>query len=85
MRVATRRLRSALATFRPLLDREQTEPLREELKWIAGMLGAARDAEVMQERLTGLLSEQPVELVIGPVQQHIDRELRTAYRTAHER
>jgi CHAD domain-containing protein len=85
MRVATRRLRSALATFRPLLDREQTEPLRVELKWIAGVLGAARDAEVMQERLTGLLSEQPVELVIGPVKQRIDRELRAAYRTAHER
>jgi inorganic triphosphatase YgiF len=26
MRVATRRLRSALATFRPLLDRQQTDP-----------------------------------------------------------
>jgi inorganic triphosphatase YgiF len=29
MRVATRRLRSALKTFRPLLDREQTDPLRD--------------------------------------------------------
>jgi CHAD domain-containing protein len=85
MRVAMRRLRSALATFRPLLDREQTEPLREELKWIAGVLGAARDAEVMHERLTDLVAEQPVELVIGPVKRGIDLELRTAYRTAHER
>ena len=85
MRVAMRRLRSALATFRPLLDREQTEPLREELKWIAGVLGAARDAEVMHQRLSDLVAEQPVELVIGPVRQRIDRELRSAYRTAHER
>ena len=51
MRVATRRLRSALATFRPLLDRTRTDPLREELRWLAGVLGAARDAEVMHARL----------------------------------
>jgi CHAD domain-containing protein len=85
MRVAMRRLRSALATLRPFLDRERTEPLRDELKWIAGVLGAARDAEVLHQRLTGLVAEQPVELVIGPVQRRIDRELGAAYRTAHER
>ena len=51
MRVGTRRLRSALATFRPLLDRAVTDPIRDELKWIAGELGGARDAEVLRERL----------------------------------
>ncbi len=39
MRVATRRLRSALATFRPLFDRQVTDPIRDELKWIAAELG----------------------------------------------
>src|SRR3954464_15818416 len=47
MRVATRRLRSALTTFRPLVDADVAGPLRQELKWLAGELGAARDAEVM--------------------------------------
>src|SRR5512139_1689251 len=47
LRVAIRRLRSALATFRPLVDREVTDPLREELQWVAVLLGEARDAEVM--------------------------------------
>src|SRR6266516_4747456 len=28
-----RRLRSALATYRPLLDRKRTDPVRDELKW----------------------------------------------------
>lgn len=51
MRVATRRLRSALSTFRPLLDREVTDPLRDELRWLAAVLGAARDAEVLHARL----------------------------------
>jgi CHAD domain-containing protein len=51
MRVATRRLRSVLATGRPFLDQSVTEPLRDEIAWIAGVLGRARDTEVMRERL----------------------------------
>jgi len=50
-RVATRRLRSNLRTFGPLLDVEWTEPLRFELGWLAMSLGAVRDREVLLERL----------------------------------
>jgi len=50
-RVATRRLRSDLRTFRTLLDQERAGPLRDELKWAADLLGAARDADVLLERL----------------------------------
>ncbi len=50
-RVATRKLRSNLRTFGPLLDPEWTEPLRSELGWLAGSLGAVRDREVLLERL----------------------------------
>lgn len=59
MRVALRRLRSALVTFRPLFDREVTEPLREEVKWLAALLGGVRDTEVMQERMARVVSEEP--------------------------
>lgn len=52
-RVATRRLRSDLATFRPLLDRGWVADVRAELGWLAGELGAARDADVLMERLRG--------------------------------
>ena len=51
MRVAARRLRSAMATFAPLMQEEPALLLREELKWIASELGAIRDTEVMIERL----------------------------------
>ena len=51
MRVAARRLRSALATFGPLFDPEADAALREELKWMASELGAIRDTEVMVDRL----------------------------------
>ncbi|HEV3103745.1 MAG TPA: CYTH and CHAD domain-containing protein [Candidatus Dormibacteraeota bacterium] len=50
-RVATRKLRSHLRTFGPLLEPEWTEPLRSELGWLAMALGAVRDREVLLERL----------------------------------
>ncbi|HKC20642.1 MAG TPA: CYTH and CHAD domain-containing protein [Candidatus Dormibacteraeota bacterium] len=50
-RVATRKLRSHLRTFAPLLEVEGTEPLRAELGWLALSLGAVRDREVLLERL----------------------------------
>lgn len=60
MRVAGRRLRSALTTYRPLFDRDTTEPIRAELKWLGTVLGPARDLEVLRERLAGLLAEDGV-------------------------
>ncbi len=59
MRVASRRLRSLLAAFRPLLDPAVAEPLREELRWLGQVLGGARDAEVVQARLAGDLAGLP--------------------------
>ncbi len=76
MRVALRRLRSVLATYRPVLGREQTDALRDELKWSAGQLALARDSEVMLERFDTLVSAQPAELVLGGVTGRIDRHLR---------
>jgi inorganic triphosphatase YgiF len=51
MRVGARRLRSDLRTFRPLLDRRWADALREELRWLGGVLGDVRDLDVMLERL----------------------------------
>ena len=64
-RVACRRLRSSLATFRPLVVSEVTDPLRAELKWLAGSLGDARDAKVVGERLRHLADDEPAGLVLG--------------------
>jgi CHAD domain-containing protein len=50
-RVGTRRLRSDLRTFAPLLDEEWVSSMREELRWLGGALGAVRDADVLIERL----------------------------------
>ncbi len=84
MRVATRRLRSALATYRPLFERDTTEPVREELKWLGGILGDVRDSEVMQHRLLASLDEVPGDLVLGPVRARVRRELREQYRQGRQ-
>jgi len=55
MRVATRRLRSDLRTFRPVIHREWSDPLRDELEWLGGLLGQVRDTEVLLDRLDARL------------------------------
>jgi CHAD domain-containing protein len=57
MRVAARRLRSTLSSFKGLVDLERTERLRAELSWIARELGEVRDLEVLLERLTRQAAE----------------------------
>ncbi len=52
MRVAARRLRSSLSSFKGLVDVERTQHLRRELAWIARELGEVRDLEVLLDRLT---------------------------------
>ncbi|MCA8908024.1 MAG: CHAD domain-containing protein [Rhodospirillaceae bacterium] len=51
MRVALRRLRSAVQVFRDVLAPERYETLAEESKWLADELGDARDWDVFDEEL----------------------------------
>lgn len=84
MRVATRRLRSVLATYRPVLRPGAAELLRAELKWLGGMLAAARDAEVLRARLLGLVDREPTDLVLGPVARRIETAMADRCETARE-
>jgi CHAD domain-containing protein len=51
LRVTTRRLRALLRAARPMLVREWSEPLRAELQWLGGVLGPARDLDVLIQHL----------------------------------
>ena len=51
LRVASRRLRAFLRAATLLVDREWAAALREELGWLGGHLGPARDLDVMIDRL----------------------------------
>lgn len=50
-RVATRRLRSDLRTYRSMLDPDWRDELRRELKWFGRSLGDARDLDVLDQRI----------------------------------
>ncbi|MFD3514550.1 CHAD domain-containing protein [Streptomyces sp. NPDC058657] len=67
MRVATRRMRSAFKTYKKILDPAVTDPIGEELKWLAGELGVDRDQEVLAARLRARLAALPRTLLLGPV------------------
>jgi CHAD domain-containing protein len=82
-RVATRRLRSDLRTFRPLVDVDWAAALRDELDWLAGSLGAVRDGDVLLARLRDRVAEvSPAEqsgagAVLATLKQERDAALTT--------
>jgi CHAD domain-containing protein len=71
MRIAVRRLRSTLQSFTGIISKAETEHLRAELKWLGGVLGTARDIEVLADYLHAGLKAVPTELVLGPAQARI--------------
>jgi triphosphatase len=60
MRVATRRMRAALAMFSDALP-VRAQRMRDELGWIAGALGAVRDLDVQLQRVEQWMEEVPEE------------------------
>ena len=79
-RVGTRRLRSDLRTFRPLLDADWVAGLREEAGWYAGLLGAVRDIEVLMERLERQADSLPKEdsAAVTPIVARLAKEREAA-------
>ena len=69
--MACRRIRSALAAYRPLVDTEVTEPVRAELRWLGHALGDSRDAVVARELLLAALESEDPALVHGPVRERV--------------
>ena len=78
MRVAARRIRSGLKTFAPLVEESWATGIREEVAWIAGILGAVRDREVLRVRLLSDLervSKNSPEIEVAAAARVIDRAL----------
>jgi CHAD domain-containing protein len=74
-RVAVRRLRSTLRTFGELFDPEAASRLETELVWIAGVLGAVRDLDILRDRLEGAVAALPAQYVLGPVASRLESTL----------
>lgn len=73
-RVAIRRLRSAIALFRPAVRDWELSRIRTELRWLAGRLGEARNMDV----LLGRLPKKPGKKALSG----LNRDRDTAYERA---
>jgi CHAD domain-containing protein len=76
-RVATRRSRAIIRATRPLL-RDTLAPLGEELKWLAGVLGPARDLDVLLDHLrvaaSNLGADEPgAETIVATLEEERER------------
>ncbi|MDR8409916.1 CYTH and CHAD domain-containing protein [Nonomuraea sp. 3-1Str] len=83
MRVASRRLRSALKAFKKIV--KNTGHVQDELKWLGSVLGEARDLEVIRGRFAEELAEIAPELVTGPVRHRLGDGLRAREAEAYGR
>ena len=75
MRIAVRRLQSALSVFRKLFIQPAARDLAERLGALAVELGVVRDGDVLLARLLASVDAQPPELVIGPVRERLQKTL----------
>lgn len=81
-RVAVRRLRSDLRSFRSVLDPSWSKPLRDELGWLGTALGEVRDLDVLGDRLEGRVAElRPEDKAVG---EHLVQRVRAERSTARE-
>jgi CHAD domain-containing protein len=66
MRVATRRMRSALRLFKPFFEADTLRPFRRHLRQIALALGGVRDLDVFMEKAACYLHDHP-EVDLSPL------------------
>lgn len=83
MRVASRRLRSSLATFRPLFRGAKAQRLRDELQWLGTVLGPVRDVEVMRAQLQETAAALVGDADLATVLARLDHELAERHSRAH--
>ncbi|HEY5711775.1 MAG TPA: CHAD domain-containing protein [Allosphingosinicella sp.] len=62
-RIALRRLRSALSLFRPTVRGKDYGPIRDEIGWLAGQFGEARNLDVLLAGQAGRVASEDDELL----------------------
>jgi CHAD domain-containing protein len=83
MRVATRRMRSALRLFKPFFKTSAIKPYRHGLRDVAAALGEVRDLDVFMEKAQHFLLDHPdanLDPLIIAWQKRLDKARRTLIR-----
>lgn len=85
MRVGLRRMRSALSLFRPVVPKAAVKELNDELRWLAGVLGHARDWDVFAMTLDDIIGQAGEDAAaLKPLRTQVTAIQRHAYVAAHE-
>jgi CHAD domain-containing protein len=77
MRVATRRLRSTLRTFKAAFGPDRAAFLKPELKWLAGQLGEVRDGQVLEGKLLSAVEREGDSFtpVADRIREHLEAKI----------
>jgi CHAD domain-containing protein len=81
MRVVTRKIRSLLQASEGSFGISEDAWVLDELRLLAGILGVARDAEVLADKYQKALDGLPEELVRGPVRERLVDGARERYQS----
>jgi CHAD domain-containing protein len=85
MRVTTRKIRSLLQASEESFGLTDDAWILDELRQLAGVLGVARDAEVLAERYEAALEALPDELIRGPVYERLVSGAQRSYQAGLRR
>ena len=81
MRVTTRKIRSLLQASEDTFGLTDDGWILDELRQLAGVLGVARDAEVLAERYEAALKVLPDDLIRGPVYERLVEGAQRSYQS----
>ncbi len=84
MRVAIRTIRSLLQSSSEVFDLTEDGWVFDELSELAGVLGMARDAEVLADRYQRALDALPEKLVRGPIRRRLIDDAQGRYRSGRQ-
>ena len=83
-RIAIRRLRAAMALFKPMVFDIAYRRLRGELKWLAGLFGAARDMDVLRANLPPPAPDDQASMRAGDLARDCEAKRFRAHQAAVE-
>jgi triphosphatase len=83
-RIAMRRLRAAMTLFKPMVFDFEYQRLRDELKWLAGLFGAARDMDVLRANLPSPARQDQASMRAGELADACDAKRLLAHEAVAE-